>query len=199
MKVKNSREFFYNIILNLKFKNENKIFTHLTGEEKIELYRLAKNTSGIYVEIGSYLGASANFIARGIYKNKTDYSLLYCVDTWKNEEMSEGKRDTYEEFLINTKKFKDVIHPLRGYSVEIAKAFVKSIDFLFIDGDHRYEGVNSDVQVWLPKLKQGGIIIFHDIKWANGVKRTVQESIKPIVEQEKLMSNLYWAKVHRNS
>jgi predicted O-methyltransferase YrrM len=37
------------------------------------------------------------------------------------------------------------------------------IDFLFIDGDHTYEGVKRDFELYSPLVKKGGIIAFHDI------------------------------------
>ena len=37
------------------------------------------------------------------------------------------------------------------------------IDFLFIDGDHTYEGVKKDFKMYSPLVKKGGIIAFHDI------------------------------------
>ena len=36
------------------------------------------------------------------------------------------------------------------------------IDFLFIDGDHRYDQVKKDLDNWVPKVKEGGIICGHD-------------------------------------
>jgi predicted O-methyltransferase YrrM len=37
------------------------------------------------------------------------------------------------------------------------------IDFLFIDGDHRYEGVKQDFEMYSPLVRKGGIVAFHDI------------------------------------
>ncbi|WP_428388112.1 O-methyltransferase [Mucisphaera sp.] len=37
------------------------------------------------------------------------------------------------------------------------------VDFLFIDGDHRYEGVKQDFQLYAPLVRPGGLIAFHDI------------------------------------
>jgi predicted O-methyltransferase YrrM len=37
------------------------------------------------------------------------------------------------------------------------------IDFLFIDGDHRYAGVKQDFEVFAPLVRPGGIVAFHDI------------------------------------
>ncbi len=37
------------------------------------------------------------------------------------------------------------------------------IDFLFIDGDHTYEGVKQDFSMYAPLVRPGGIIALHDI------------------------------------
>jgi len=39
----------------------------------------------------------------------------------------------------------------------------KLIDFLFIDGDHTYEGVKKDFEMYSPLVRKGGVIAFHDI------------------------------------
>jgi predicted O-methyltransferase YrrM len=39
----------------------------------------------------------------------------------------------------------------------------KGLDFLFIDGDHSYEGVKKDFEMYSPLVRKGGIIAFHDI------------------------------------
>jgi predicted O-methyltransferase YrrM len=39
----------------------------------------------------------------------------------------------------------------------------KSVDLLFIDGDHRYEGVKKDFELFSPLVASPGIIAFHDI------------------------------------
>jgi predicted O-methyltransferase YrrM len=38
-----------------------------------------------------------------------------------------------------------------------------SIDVLFIDGDHSYEGAKKDYELFSPLVKSGGLIVFHDI------------------------------------
>jgi predicted O-methyltransferase YrrM len=39
----------------------------------------------------------------------------------------------------------------------------KPLDFLFIDGDHRYEGAKADFELYSPLVRPGGLIAFHDI------------------------------------
>jgi predicted O-methyltransferase YrrM len=39
----------------------------------------------------------------------------------------------------------------------------KKFDYIYIDGDHTYEGVKLDYDLFWPMLKPGGIMTFHDI------------------------------------
>jgi predicted O-methyltransferase YrrM len=39
----------------------------------------------------------------------------------------------------------------------------KDLDLLYVDGDHGYEGVKTDFELYSPLVKRGGIIVFHDI------------------------------------
>lgn len=39
----------------------------------------------------------------------------------------------------------------------------RSLDFLFIDGDHSLDGVTKDYQMYAPLVRVGGLIAFHDI------------------------------------
>lgn len=37
-----------------------------------------------------------------------------------------------------------------------------TLDLVFLDGDHSYDGVKADLLAWAPKLKRGGILSGHD-------------------------------------
>ena len=39
----------------------------------------------------------------------------------------------------------------------------RTVDLLFIDGDHTYEGVRQDFEMYSPLVRPGGLIVFHDI------------------------------------
>jgi predicted O-methyltransferase YrrM len=39
----------------------------------------------------------------------------------------------------------------------------RRLDFLFIDGDHTYDGVRADFEMYAPLVRRGGIVAFHDI------------------------------------
>lgn len=67
----------------------------------------------------------------------------------------------------------------------------RQIDFLFIDGDHTYEGVKKDFEMYSPLVRKGGIIAFHDIvpgpaEKVGGVPRFWKE-LKSIMGTDKIM------------
>jgi hypothetical protein len=55
-----------------------------------------------------------------------------------------------------------------------------SLDFIYLDGSHLYEDVKRDLNDWLPKLKNDGLMCGHDyIKFSSfGVIQAVDEFIK---------------------
>ncbi len=170
-----------------KFSN---IFTHLSDDEKIKIFGLASslNSGSVIVEIGSYLGASSCYIASGA---KSSNSILHCIDTWQNHEMSEGIRDTFEEFKKNTISLSKYIEIHKGFSAEIAKKFDQEIDMIFFDGGHSYETINSDWNNWSPKLKKNAIVVFHDTGWAEGVNKVIEENSSSLSKKDSL-PNMWW-------
>ena len=86
--------------------------------------------------------------------------------------------DIKKEFFINTRHF-DNIELIEDYSYNVVDNFEdKSIDFIYIDGEHDYESVKKDIELYLPKLKDSGIIGGHDFstQWP-GVRRAVNETL----------------------
>src|SRR6266496_776319 len=76
------------------------------------------------------------------------------------------KKKLYESFASSDQK----IFPLRVDSHDLATVrLVKTllgntmIDFLFIDGDHTYDGVKADFELYSPLVRKGGMVAFHDI------------------------------------
>lgn len=170
-RLKNKLNNVYEILEYKSFLNNHKylkiadsIFTHLTKAEKKKLFELASKlpSGGFALEIGSYLGASACFISAALDKN----SKLICIDTWQNDAMSEGMRNTSLEFDENTKIFKEKIIKIRGYSTEVVDKvanITSTIHLLFIDGDHSYEGCKADWDLYKRFLVSGSCVVFHDI------------------------------------
>ena len=41
----------------------------------------------------------------------------------------------------------------------------ESQDLIFVDGDHRLEAITTDLRVWWPKLRSGGVLLGDDFDW----------------------------------
>jgi predicted O-methyltransferase YrrM len=125
----------------------------------------------IAVEIGSFKGKSSAFIASGL----TPSARLACVDVWENRAMPyDPPEDVLPEFQRNVAPYLDKIDIHRGLSADIARKWRPLIDLLFIDGDHSYEGCLGDIEAWLPHVRRGGWVAFHD-SGQEGVARALRE------------------------
>jgi predicted O-methyltransferase YrrM len=76
----------------------------------------------------------------------------------------------------------DRLTQIQACSWEAAEGWTQPIDFLFVDASHTYESVKKDIAAWLPFVKDGGIVWFHDYGTEHGiwqyVKRAVDEEMK---------------------
>lgn len=144
-------------------------------------------------EIGVFRGKmSAELLSR---VNKL---FLYMVDNWLDEALqpthyretgdyhahlnaarqSHNKRKALEATAFAESR-REVLH------MESAEAAARvpdgSLDLVFLDGDHSYFGVRSDIDTWLPKLRPGGWLGGHDYghtgKYEFGVERAVDEAV----------------------
>jgi predicted O-methyltransferase YrrM len=129
------------------------------------------------IEIGSYCGASTEIIA-----NKFITSQINCVDPWAKyvEDCSSYNLDAQElelkeaEIIFDKIKAKyPNINKNKMQSNEYVKYINnKSIDFIYIDGNHQYSSVKEDISIWIPKIKDGGFLSGHDYDWPS-VKKAV--------------------------
>lgn len=110
-------------------------------------------------------------------KHILDYwhgSKMHMVDPWEHQDEAiykdisnrdQGHQDMIYNNLVAYMKQK---HPNRhqihrGYSVQKAKLFPDhSLDFVYLDARHDYDGVKEDLEAWWDKLRVGGVMAGHD-------------------------------------
>lgn len=94
---------------------------------------------------------------------------------------------------------------LRGMSVDMADSVPdESLDMLYLDAAHYYEGVMADLKAWYPKVKSGGIIAGHDylckdykVKEAVGdfiLYRMIEVEVHVIPENNENDASFYFVK-----
>lgn len=118
----------------------------------------------VVVEIGTYRGGSA-----GLWMKRYLPELFITIDVEKLADI-------------------DGCHYLHGKSsqdpavVEQVKQILngRPVDFLFIDGSHKYANAKRDFELYSPMVRPGGLIMFHDVlyRYADGDVPTLWTEIK---------------------
>lgn len=151
---------------------------------RIGLSNLIKDLNteiNVMVEVGSYQGESTVIFAENIKTLKT----LYAVDPWINGYApgdvcsDEYPMDIVESNFDARIKNYSVISKQKTTSEEFSKTIENnSLDFVYIDGNHQYDSCKKDLELWIPKIKKGGIIAGHDYLAAcfMGVVNAVNET-----------------------
>ena len=173
-KISRAASYFW-LILNLRFQHgahqtvdfvlSNPLIRPL--QVPSELNRFAEIVGSIcpkkVLEIGTFQGGTLCILARLSAPRAT----IISVDLPGGE--FGGGHSKLRSLLYHTfgKSFQSM-HLIRGdsHSEEVAarvRDMTQSLDVLFIDGDHTYEGVKRDFRSYSPLVRTGGIVAFHDI------------------------------------
>lgn len=119
----------------------------------------------VVMEIGTANGGTL-FLATRVAKPDATIISLDLPDGKFGGGYPEWKIPYYSSFALSGQK----LHLLRAdshaaSSLENVKKILngREIDYLFIDGDHTYEGVKQDFEMYSPFVRKGGLIAFHDI------------------------------------
>jgi predicted O-methyltransferase YrrM len=145
-----------------------------------------KNKLG--AEIGVWKGQTSEYLLNHHKKLR-----LICVDPYKKYEHydkhhnwgafdSQRKLNQLAEVVRCRlqRNFGNRVIWLKRTSIEAAKGVDDgALDFCFLDGNWGFEYVKQDVEIWLPKIRKGGVLIGHRINSNKDgfqcVKRAVDE------------------------
>jgi hypothetical protein len=117
----------------------------------------AKHKS-IWVEIGTHHGEAAALLLGFRYIKK-----LHCVDILENSLSARRLKDAIREGRC-------VLH--KKSSLDFSEE-IDQVDVVYIDGNHNYGDVKSDIAAWYDKIPSGGVLAGHDynqVSWPGAVK-----------------------------
>lgn len=145
--------------------------------------------------VGAEIGVFAADLSKRLLSNPD--ITLYMVDSWSGDgkdyvgdsgdwhaKLTQKKQDQYyEKSKRRVEKFGDRARIIRKPSTEAAKDIKdSSLDFIFIDADHSYDGCRADIDAWWPKVRPGGLFGGHDYENSDyqkfGVSRAVNEFVR---------------------
>lgn len=144
----------------------------LLNREKL-LEHLPKK--GIVAELGVDEGNFSEVIL-----NKCQPEKLHLIDIWDSEIYNDVKRK-YVEQRFDPEIRSGIVEINLGYSTEIGAKFEDNyFDWIYIDTDHTYTTTKNELEIWSPKIKEGGIIAGHDFiegYWDGLVRFGVKEAV----------------------
>jgi predicted O-methyltransferase YrrM len=135
-------------------------------EEFVELLKIFQELNPKYIlEIGTANGGTLFCFCKLAQDDATIISIDLPEGPFGGG-YQEWKMPIYQAFAKETQKLyllrKD---SHRQETLEEVKKILngKELDFLFIDGDHSYEGVKKDFEMYSPLVRKGGTIVFYDV------------------------------------
>jgi predicted O-methyltransferase YrrM len=129
----------------------------LRFDEAAYLYRLVRELQGqTVVEIGRFRGGSTLLIAAALVQGVVH---SYDIETRQGRDGAELDRELVAALERYGLSDRTRLHVGDSRTAEPPE---KPIDLLFIDGDHREEGVRADYERWSPLLSRTGHLVFHD-------------------------------------
>jgi hypothetical protein len=119
----------------------------------------------ILVELGTHKGLSFFAFCQSMKEHRID-GMCYGVDTFEGD----AHTDKYDESVFNAvqaharQNYHGIAYLMRMlFNDALAHFSDESVDLLHIDGLHTYEAVSDDFRNWYPKVRPGGIVLFHDV------------------------------------
>ncbi len=132
-----------------------------------------ENDNCNFLEIGTADGANALRISKEFSPKK-----LWLIDPY--EFQNDRSADRGHNQMIHNRAFNKAKNILHDQSCEFIVNYSKNVvdrfkdeffDFIYVDGDHSYEGCKADLDMYYPKLKKGGVMSGHDF---TGTKKSMK-------------------------
>jgi predicted O-methyltransferase YrrM len=145
---------------------------HLNNVEMVPsraefLQRMPKG--GTCAEVGVAEGEFSRMILDNMQPTK-----LVLIDLWSPDSKRYSKSMEIAQKQVQPEIDGGVVEIKRGWSWEMLETLDnESLDWVYIDADHEYEGVRRDLEVVGRKIKKSGIIAGHDYtRWSSqGINR----------------------------
>lgn len=147
------------------FVNHRSVFSTWTDHLPFAYDLVAAVRPKVLVELGTQAGLSYFGMCQAVREHGLS-ARCYAVDTWAGDEHTGAYDDTtwLDVSTYNAANYADFSELLRMRFEEAVLRFDDgAIDLLHIDGFHTYDAVKTDFETWSPKVRPGGIILFHDV------------------------------------
>jgi predicted O-methyltransferase YrrM len=174
--------------------NEYIVNTYGTGTPKVAPGMLRQNLYQLFNQLGFKIGAEIGLFrgrnARQMFREIPDLK-LYGIEAYADQPTSTRHKNV-PRYDRNRRMMQD---RMKGRNITVIEKFSEeavqdipyhSLDFVYIDADHSYDYVMTDIILWARRVRPGGIISGHDYilpgdyrhKYDINVKEAVDDYIK---------------------
>lgn len=142
------------------------------------------------VEMGYKVGAEIG-VYRGSFTEKfcNKGLKMYAIDPWAGYKGAGRSEQAQEMQDYNYSRAKRILSPyknceiIRKASMDAVSDFKpESLDFVYIDGDHRFRYFAEDIYEWYWRIKRGGVISGHDYFCTGPGANNVICQVQPVVD-----------------
>ena len=143
-----------------------------------------------FVDMGFTVGAEI-----GVYRGEFTEKLckaglsIYAIDPWmgyygagRSERRSEMQNTNYNFALQKLSPFNNCTIIRKTSMDALNDIEAASLDFVYIDGDHRFRYIAEDLSEWSEKVKKGGIVCGHDYFCTSPQANNVIIQVKAVVD-----------------
>ena len=125
---------------------------------------------GRIVELGTHYGFSF-FVFCEAARRLGLSAEIFALDSWEGDHQAGFYGDEVFDSVqaVIAEAYPSHGRTIRGYFNDSRTEFTAgSVDLLHIDGRHRYEDAREDFYVWRSTVRDGGVVVFHDIEERSG-------------------------------
>ncbi len=132
------------------------------------------------VEVGVAYGGQSSYLMENTTLDKLIGVDAYAAYDTYVDPMKKNQKyhdELYKYVSEKLSKYGDKYQLVRGFSNQVGEKIPDYQDFVYLDGDHGYFGVLSDLKFWWPKVKQGGFLCGDDYGHGSfpGVKKAITQ------------------------
>jgi cephalosporin hydroxylase len=150
--------------------------------------------SDLVVEIGAYLGTTTVFMAKVLEVMGSRATVLSIDPFERCQPDNLNPQGIYAEYIknIHSSGVEDRCLALAAFSAQAAPVVPSRVGILVIDGSHHYDAVKADLDLYIPKVVQGGYIFIDDYGSAYpDVVRAVDEYLVAHPDLEVVVKSYY--------
>ena len=161
--------------------------TQTTARERETLEKYASG-AGAAIEIGVYEGINTVVISKALAND----GKAFGIDPFFKGALGICYHKVIAKLHLRRNAVNNKVVLVEKFSFDAVGDVPETVDFIFIDGDHSYEGIRKDWQLYADKVRAGGIMALHDTSVVGSGAAGILDSVRFYNEVIRLDHRYQW-------